>query len=60
LLSSTERVTAGLSKGIDLGAPAVSAVSPARDGLAFLGNGLVGMGGEDRLGSSLHKFTLIL
>jgi hypothetical protein len=38
-----ERVIARLGEGIDFGAPAVSAVGPARDRLAFLGSELVEM-----------------
>jgi len=36
-----EGVIARLGEGVDLGAPAITAVSPTRDGFALLGNGLV-------------------
>jgi hypothetical protein len=39
-----ERVVAGLGEGVDLDTSAVGAVSPGRNRLALLGNGLVEVG----------------
>jgi hypothetical protein len=53
-----EGVIARLGEGVDLGAPAVSAVSPARNRLAFLGKGLIEVSERRSLGLLLAQVGL--
>jgi len=53
-----EGVIARLGEGVDLGAPAITAVSPTRDGFAFLGNGLVEVSERRSLGFLLAQVGL--
>jgi len=53
VLVDGEGVITRLGEGIYLGTPAVSAISPTRDGFVFLGNGLVEM-------SERRSFGLLL